>query len=127
MKRLFDLSHPIGDGMKAYPGFPSPKVGAYLSREDSRSHYDGKAEFYIGKVDMVGNVGNYIDAPFHRHANAADLSEIPLTSIACLDGVVIEGHTSPSRAISLNVDASELRGRAVSVRTGWDARWGTDS
>lgn len=126
MKRFVELSHPIVDGMKAYPGYPSPKVGAYLTREDSRSRYDGKAEFLIGMVEMVGNVGTYLDAPFHRHAEGADLSEVPLESIAGVDGVVLEGNLSSSRSISIHCNASELRGRAVLVRTGWDERWGTD-
>jgi len=126
LKRFVELSHPIVDGMKAYPGYPSPKVGAYLTREDSRSHYEGKAEFYIGMVDMVGNVGTYLDAPFHRHSKGADLSQIPLESIAGLDGLVIEANPSSSRSISIDCSASELRGRAVLVRTEWDERWGTE-
>jgi len=126
LKRFVELSHPIVDGMKAYPGYPSPKVGAYITREDSRSRYEGRAEFYIGMVDMVGNVGTYLDAPFHRHAEGADLSQIPLESIAGLDGVVIEEKPSCSRAISIACSVSELRGRAVLVRTGWDERWGTE-
>jgi len=112
--------------MPAYPGYPSPKIGAYLNREDSRSHYDGKAEFYIGTVDMVGNVGTYLDAPFHRHAKAADLSEIPLESIAGVDGIVVDGNASTTRAISIDCNESEVCDRAVLVRTRWDERWGTE-
>jgi kynurenine formamidase len=124
--RFIDLSHAIEDGMKAYPGFPSPKIQAFLTREDSRSHYDGKAEFYIGKVDMVGNVGTYVDSPFHRHAEGLDLSQIPLESIAGVAGIVIDGQPSPNRSIKIDCDESELRGRAVLIRTGWDKRWGTE-
>jgi kynurenine formamidase len=112
--------------MKAYPGFPSPTIGAWLTREDSRARYGGKAEFYIGKVDMVGNVGTYLDSPFHRHADGADLNKIPLESIAGLDGVVIDGKPLSDRGISLVCNEVELRGRAVLVRTGWDSRWGTE-
>ena len=124
--KFIDLSHAIEDGMKAYPGFPSPKIQAFLTREDSRSHYDGKAEFYIGKVDMVGNVGTYLDSPFHRHAKGLDLSQIPLENIAGVAGIVTDGQPSASRSIKINCDESELRGRAVLVRTGWDERWGTE-
>jgi len=126
LKRFVELSHPIADGMSVYPGYPSPKVGAYLTREDSRSRYEGKAEFLIGMVEMVGNVGTYLDSPFHRHGKGADLREIPLASIAGVEGVVIDGKGSPSRSISLDCSASELQGRAVLVRTGWDERWGTE-
>jgi len=111
--------------MKAYPGFPPPIVSAWLTREDSRSRYGGKAEFLIGKVDMVGNVGTYIDSPFHRHADGIDLSKLPLESIAGVDGVAINGETS-GRATSLGVKEPEIRGHAVLIRTGWDRKWGTE-
>ena len=125
--KLVDLSHPIEDQMRVYPGFPNPTIGAWLTREDSRPRYKGKAEFYIGKVDMVGNVGTYLDAPFHRHANGADLSKVPLESIARVDGIAIDAKPSTDRSVSINCDPSELRGRAVLVRTGWDRKWGTDA
>jgi len=112
--------------MKAYPGYPSPQVGAYITREESRARYGGKAKFYIGRVEMVCNVGTYLDAPFHRYANGADLSQIPLETIAGLQGLVLDGSPSPSRAISIDCDRSDLSGRAVLIRTGWDRRWGTD-
>ena len=124
--RFIDLSHSIEDDMKAYPGFPSPKIQAFLTREDSRSHYDGKAEFHIGKVEMVGNVGTYLDSPFHRHAKGFDLSQIPLESIAGVAGIVMDGKASADRSIMVDCDGSELREKAVLIRTGWDERWGTE-
>jgi len=126
MTKFVELSHRVENGMKAYPGFPNPKIGAFLSREDSRAKYAGKAEFYIGRVEMVGNVGTYLDAPFHRHANGADLSMLPLRSIAGLDGVVLEGKSESGRAVSLECGQCELRDRAVLIKTGWDGRWGRD-
>ena len=124
--KFIDLSHSIEDGMKAYPGFPSPRIQAFLTREDSRSHYDGKAEFIIGKVEMVGNVGTYIDSPFHRHAKGLDLSQIPLESIAGVAGIVLDGKPSANRSIKIDCADAELRERAVLIRTGWDERWGTE-
>jgi len=124
--RFIDLSHSIEDGMKAYPGFPSPKIQAFITREDSRSRYEGKAEFYIGKVEMVGNVGTYVDSPFHRHANGLDLSQIPLESIAGMVGIVVDGQPSANRSIKIDCSESELGDRAVLIKTGWDERWGTE-
>ncbi len=34
---------------------------------------------------------------------------------------------SPDRSIAADCSASELRGRAVLIRTGWDRHWGTDA
>jgi kynurenine formamidase len=127
LRKFVELSHSIADGMKAYPGFPNPKIQPFITREDSRSRYHGKAEFYIGHVDMVGNVGTYLDAPFHRHAKGLDLSQIPLDRIAGVDGIVIDGRPSDKRSIKIDCAESELRERAVLIRTGWDGRWGTES
>ena len=125
---LVDLSHSIEDGMRAYPGFPSPNIGAFLTHKDSMPRYENKASFYIGKVDMVCNVGTYIDSPFHRYEQGKDLSQLPLEKIAGLPGVVLESTPHSDRSIDLELSGSrDLAGRAVMIRTGWDARWGTDS
>lgn len=121
--KLVDLSHPILDGMQAYPGLPAPKIGAHLDHAASRERYQDKAEFYLGKVEMVGNTGTYIDAPFHRYPDGLDLAHLPLERIANVPGLVIDGAPGPSRAIDL-APRDDLRGKAVLVRTGWSRRWG---
>lgn len=112
--------------MKAYPGLPKPRIKAFLNHEESRSRYKGKAEFYIGKVDMICNVGTYLDSPFHRHPDKADLSQIPLETVAGVPGVVLDAILS-NRSINFDYRESKLRNRAVLVRTEWDKRWGTES
>lgn len=124
--RFVELSHPIEDGMAMYPGLSSPKIGAFLGREESRQHYEGKAEFLVGEVEMVGSTGTYLDAPFHRHPGGADLSKIPLEGVAGLPGVVVDVGVPADRSITIDRSGAELRGRAVLVMTGWDERWGTD-
>jgi kynurenine formamidase len=126
MGKFVELNHVLEDGMKAYPGLPSPKIGAFLDHEASRAHYAGQAEFYLGRVDMVCNLGTYLDSPFHRHRDRADLSQIPLERVAGIPGIVLDAASSPDRSIALDCSTSELRGRAVLIRTGWDRRWGTD-
>ena len=127
MGKLVELNHILEDGMRAYPGLPSPRIGAFLDHQASRSHYCGKAEFYLGRVDMVCNLGTYLDSPFHRHRDRADLSQVPLERVAGVPGIALEASASSDRSIVLDCSASELRGRAVLVRTGWDLRWGTDA
>src|SRR5215212_1448511 len=99
MKRLFDLSHQVEDGMITYKGLPAPVICDYLSREASRFHYVGGTEFHIGKIEMVANTGTYVDAPFHRFADGKDLAGLPLSSLANLDTVVIRHDTGRGRAI----------------------------
>lgn len=113
--------------MAAYPGLPNPKIGAILSHEQSRSRYGGQAEFYLGKMEMPCNVGTYLDSPFHRYPDGADLSEVPLEAVAGLPGIVLDGAASAWRALNLDCQATELEAKAVLVRTGWDKRWGADA
>jgi arylformamidase len=126
MKKFIELNHTLEDGMTPYPGLPSPKIGAFLDHEASRSRYHDQAEFYLGKVDMVCNLGTYLDSPFHRYPDGLDLSQIPLERVAGIPGIVLDGVVSSNRSITLKADSSELDGKAVLIRTGWDKRWATD-
>ena len=56
-----DLSHTIEAGMITYKGLPAPLICDHLSREASRANYDAGTEFWIGRIEMVGNTGTYLD------------------------------------------------------------------
>lgn len=123
-RQLIDVSHTVEDGLVTYKGLPAPVICDYLSREASRQFYAPGTEFQIGRIEMVANTGTYVDSPFHRYADGADLSELPLASLANLEGIVIRAE---ERAIGREAFAgAALRGRAVLVHTGWDAHWKTD-
>jgi arylformamidase len=123
---FLDLSHTIEHGMVTYPGLPGPIICDYLSRKNSRGSYAPGVEFQIGKIEMVANTGTYIDAPFHRYADGKDLSGLRLESLAGLDAVLIQGPADGFRSVDWTAfEGRELRGKAVLVRTGWDAHWGT--
>lgn len=124
--KLIDLSHTVEHGMITYKGLPAPIICDFLSREDSRSHYTGGTEFAIGKIEMVANTGTYVDSPFHRYADGIDLSELPLASLADLDGVVVPAH-GPGRGISTEAFRDfNVRGKAVLIHTDWARHWHTD-
>jgi kynurenine formamidase len=124
---LIDLSHTIEHGMTTYPGLPGPLICDYLSREASHSLYAEGVEFQIGKIEMVANTGTYLDSPFHRYAAGKDLSQLPLESVAGLDGVVVRAVSRAGRAIPRQAfENLEVKGKAVLVHTGWDAHWRTD-
>ncbi len=126
MKKFVELNHILEDGMTAYPGLPRPKIGAFLDHEASRPRYKDQAEFYLGRVDMVCNLGTHLDSPFHRYPDGPDLSQMPLERVAGLPGIVLDGVVSLNRSITLQADPSGLDGKAVLIRTGWDKRWATD-
>jgi arylformamidase len=122
-----DLSFPLEDGMPVYPGFlPEPRIGAILDHDASRDRYQGKAEFYLGKVEMSGNTGTYLDAPFHRHRDREDLAGLPLERLAGLPGIVVDA-SEEAAPVEIGLPGDEIRGRAVLVRAGWDRRWGSDA
>lgn len=124
---LIDLSHSIEHGMVTYRGLPAPLICDFLSREASRKLYAEGTEFHIGRIEMVGNTGTYLDSPFHRYADGKDLCDLPLSSIAGLSGVAVRpenGQRSISRKSFGNLD---LRGKAVLIQTGWDQHWRTDT
>jgi arylformamidase len=121
LSRYIDLSHPISDGEGAYKGMLEPKIGPYRTREQTAPMYDNKASFEMTHIEMVGNTGTYIDAPYHRFDNEDDLAMIPLqilvdlpiTLVSCLDEI----------EINAKFDPDEIRGHAVLFHTGWDQRW----
>ena len=126
--RFVDLSHRIEAGMVTYPGLPGPEITDHLTRADSRAVYALGTEFGIGRISMVANTGTYIDSPFHRYADGADLADLPLERLAELDGLVVHLPDSSPHAVDVDVLAPfEVAGKAVLVHTGWDVRWRTDS
>jgi kynurenine formamidase len=123
--KLVDLSHVIEDGMVTYKGLPAPHICDYWAREDSAAFYDDGASFQIGRIDMVANTGTYVDAPFHRFADGADLAGLKLEQLAGLDGLVVR-----SEAMAVDADAFDgldVRGKAVLVATGWDRHWRSEA
>jgi kynurenine formamidase len=127
-KQFIDLSHTVEHGLVTYRGLPAPVICDFLSREQSKEFYSPGTEFQIGKIEMVANTGTYLDSPFHRFADGSDLSQLELTSLADLDGVVVRHDQAQRREIDATSFAGrDVRGKAVLVQTGWDAHWKTES
>jgi kynurenine formamidase len=121
--RLVDLSHVIEQGMVTYKGLPGPHICDFWTRERSAGFYDDGSTFQIGRIDMVANTGTYLDAPFHRYADGADLAQLALGQLVFLEGLVVR-----SEAMAVDAEAFEgvdVAGKAVLVHTGWDRHWRT--
>ncbi len=119
---MVELSHPISDGMLTCAGLPGPRITTELSRERSRligMTYD------IARVNMVGNTGTYIDAPFQFHADRADIAELPLERLFNVAIVMIRAVGARAVGPDTLGDPARLWGKAVLVHTGWSARWGS--
>lgn len=124
---LVDLSHVIEPGMPSYPGLPEPQFHVFLAHGNAARHanYAPGVSFQIASYDLGGNTGTYVDAPFHRHQDGADLANVPLEKLAHLPGVLIgAAEEGPIEASAFR--SFELKGRAVLLYTGWSRRWGGD-
>jgi kynurenine formamidase len=126
-QRIVDLSHVIEDGMTTYPGLPGPHICDFWTREASAANYDDGSSFQIGRIDMVANTDTYLDAPFHRYAEGADLADLPIKALADLPGLVVRRPFEDGLATDAeHLDGLDVRGKAVLIHTGWDRHWRTD-
>ena len=124
--RLVELSHVIRAGLITYPGLPGPAITPYLTREASRDHYAPGTEFAIDQLTMLGNTGTYLDAPYHRYPDGADLSAIPLARTVGLPTVVVRVTGAGQYGMGVGALAAlDVRGAAVLLHTGDDARFGS--
>jgi arylformamidase len=128
MKRFIDLSHTIEHGMITYKGLPAPIICDYLSRERSKEFYEEGTQFQIGKIEMVGNTGTYIDSPFHRYENGKDLSEIALGKLAGLEAVVVHADFNEGIEVGKRLfEKVNVFQKAVLINTNWSKFWRTES
>jgi arylformamidase len=125
VSRIVDLSHPIEHGMITYPGLPGPVISDFLGRDASRGHYAEGTTFHIARIRMVANTGTYVDAPFHRFAHGKDIGSLPLEQLADVEGIVVDAAAGSKGLEPELFTGRALSGKAVLLRTGWDAHWGT--
>ncbi|WP_341954066.1 cyclase family protein [Salinibacterium sp. TMP30] len=119
---LRDLSHPINDGMSAYPGDPEVHIAPALTLDA-----DGVA---VTRIDMGSHTGTHIDAPSHTIAGGRTMTDVGLEELVG-DAIVLRV-TGLSEGETYNWDALEAHGELpaklppiVIIDTGW-SRWFLD-
>jgi arylformamidase len=122
--RYVDLSHPIEHDMTSCPGLPAPVISTYISREESAQRLGTGVSFHVGRIDMVANTGTYLDAPYHFHAEAADVAELALERLVDVPVLVIRASGRAAVGPDVLEDPGALWGKAVLVHTGWSRYWG---
>jgi kynurenine formamidase len=126
-RRLVELNHPIHHGLVTYPGLPAPEISDHLSRERAEASYGPGITFQIGRISMVANTGTYLDSPFHRFADGADLAALPLERMVDLEAIVLRTGGSERRGIdALQLAPLDVRGKAVLLHTGWARHFATE-
>jgi len=125
-RRWVELSHVIADGLITLPGLPAPEITPHLTRAASREVYAPGTEFAIDRITMIGNTGTYLDSPFHRYPDGADLAGLPLERLADLPAVVVRTAGSGVREVGVAaLESLAVAGRAVLLHTGGDRHWAT--
>lgn len=127
MNNYIDLSHSIDRDTITYKGLPAPIICDYLSREDSKLRYEAGTTFQLGRIDMVGNTGTYIDCPFHRYVDGKDLASVALERFVDLPAIKI--HVPFAQGIEIDIHHFEgltLKDKAVLIQTDWSKHWMTD-
>ncbi|KZX19724.1 cyclase family protein [Rathayibacter tanaceti] len=130
-RRIVDLSHTVSHGLVTYPGLPAPRIRPHLTREASRRSYAPGTEFAMDVIEMIGNTGTYLDSPFHRYEDGADLAGLDLETLVDLPAVVVDASGASERGgdgrgiAAEAVAGLDVRGAAVLLRTGWDAHFAT--
>ena len=124
--RLVELNHVIRRGLVTHPGVPGPVIMPYETRHESRKRYAAGTEFAMDLLALPGNTGTYLDAPYHRYADGADLSAITLEQTVDLPAIIVRAADGPGLGIDPDALAGlDVRGAAVLLHTGDDARFGT--
>jgi len=125
-RRVVDLSHTIRAGMITYPGLPAPAITPHLTREASVANYAPGTTFAMDVITMIGNTGTYLDSPFHRFAEGADLAGLDLATLTDLPTEVFHLMDAAGRGIPESAFWDrDVRGKAVLLHTGWDRHFGT--
>lgn len=136
MPEVVDLTHEFRDGM---PGFAyenedgtvtefTAEIHPFLTHEETRPKYDGRASFEITEVRFQTSVGTYVDAPAHRFEGRRDVADLALDELVAPGVVVDVRGREPGESVPASVlpDDVDLSGKAVLFDFGWDAHWGTE-
>jgi arylformamidase len=123
---LIDLSHSLEDGMETYKGLEPIHICDYWTREMSQQNYQAGTSFQIGKITMVANSGTYLDAPFHRYQEGADLSELSLNQVAELNAIKIVVQLGTKQIGTSIFEPYQIKNKAVLIQTNWSEHWGTE-
>ena len=112
--------------MRTYPGLAGPQLQTVVSRKESAERLGSGVSLEIAAITLVGNTGTYVDAPFHFHADRADVAQLPLERLVNVPIVMIQVRDRSEVSADDLGERDRLWGRAVLVHTGWSRHWGTD-
>lgn len=125
VRRVIDLSLPIGPETPMFPAYPAPAFTQWTTRE---AH-----GFLAESVFVISHTGTHIDAPFHFEPSGKKIDELPI------GGFVAPGHIldvrglgpksligpAPLREARRRLRSRIGKGDAALLWTGWGRQIGT--
>jgi kynurenine formamidase len=114
--RFVDLSLPIRDGARSYPGDPICSVAPFKSMPEH--------DFNLRTLSMGSHQGTHIDAPFHFLADGITVDQVPLDQTTGPAILVDLGDRPPGSSIEIEdfADVELGPGDRLVYRLGWDRR-----
>ena len=67
---LIDLSHPLPNGAKSFPGDPVYQTSPHVTHDKDR--------FSVTNISMGSHQGTHLDAPYHFYADGKTIDQMPL-------------------------------------------------
>lgn len=120
--RIIDLSIPITNSTKVYPGDSSPEVKS--SRADSEN-------YMLSTIKLGSHTGTHIDAPLHALVNGIGLGAQPLDSYIG-ETLIVDIHDAEAGSI-ISIDMIEPAWKdfphinKIILRTDWHKKCANDS
>lgn len=121
VRRIVDLSVPVGPRTQVYPGDPVPRLEVHATVKR-----DG---FNLLRLEMGSQTGTHVDAPYHFQDAAARIDQLDLGLFAGPAALVdVRGVSGRERITWERVapSAASLRPGVIAlICTGWSRRLGT--
>jgi kynurenine formamidase len=117
VRRVVDLSVPVGPATQVFPGDPVPQLSVHATVER-----DG---FNLLRLSMGSQTGTHVDAPYHFVSAGLRLHELDL-GLFTGTGVVLDVRgLAPRTPITWDMIEGRALRPIVLINTGWSAHYGT--
>lgn len=124
----FRLTRPDGSQLRC-----TARIRPFVTHEESRPNYDGKAEFELTEMSFQTSIGTYLDSPYVRFRDRRDIGELLIEELV-LPGVVVDlRHLKAGEAAGVAdlragiASGFAIAGHGVLCRFGWDRFWGEEA
>ncbi len=117
VRRVVDLSVPIGPDTQVYPGDPLPRLTPHATI--ARDGYNLLA------LHLGSQTGTHIDAPYHVRADGTPVDELDLALCAGPATVLDARGVGPREPITWDRIGAARMAPIVLVDTGWSRHYGT--